>query len=111
MTDRRTPKIQIGRRKTDIPVAALEQFKDEMKEHVAETIELVVNGQIRNIDTTLKNYIKEDTAWKETMEPVRKAFNNTSWLWNIFIGFLKTIGLLGTAGAAILLIRSFLNRP
>lgn len=113
MTDRRKPKIQIGRRATDIPVAALEQFKNEVMIHQKEVIDLAFRD-LRGDTLTKKDwneYVLADLEWKQTMEPVRKAFQNTSWLFSIFIGALKIIGLLGTAGAAILFIRSFFHRP
>lgn len=86
----------------------LQSFKDEIREHLADTVRTVVNGKIDKIDRKLDLYIVDDTAWKVRAEPVVKAFENTSWLWKIFIGALKTIGLLIPVGGALVAIKKFL---
>ncbi len=96
--ERRTSRIQIGRRKSDIPVVVLEQFKTEMKEHVSETITRVVNGNIRDLDTKITNYIKEDTAWKESMEPLREAFQGSKWMVKALVSLMKFAALAAPLG-------------
>lgn len=88
----------------------LEQLKDDLKEHVAATVRTVVNGKIDNIAKKLDTYITDDDEWKRRAEPVVKAFENTSWLFQLFIGTLKILGLLGGAVVAILAIKNFLKQ-
>lgn len=61
----------------------------------------VLREEIAELTRTLSAYIEADDAWKVRAEPVVKAFENSSWLFKLFITFLKTIGLLGGAGAVI----------
>lgn len=88
----------------------LEQFKDEMKAHVSDTIRVVVNGKIDNISQKLGDYVKADEEWKQRAEPFVKAFENTSWLFKLTIGTLKLLGLLGVSIAAIVTIKNFLAK-
>ena len=60
-----------------------------------------LHRQIEKLTTTLTAYIEADEAWKVRAEPVVKAFENSSWLFKLFITFLKTVGLMGGAGAII----------
>lgn len=107
MPERRKPKAKIGRRESDIPVVALEQFKEEMKDHVAETIEKVVNGNIRKIDEKVTDYIKVDMAWKESMEPLREAFTSSKWTFKAIVSILKFFGLLVPFYGGYLLFKNF----
>lgn len=109
MTERRKPIIKIGRRRSDIPVVALEQFKDEMKEHVSETIETVVNGGIRGIKKNLDDYIEEDKKWKIRAEPLVVAFESSKWGFKVLVAFLKFFGLLVPFYGGYLLIKSYFN--
>ncbi len=61
----------------------------------------VLRQEIAELTETLSRYIEADDAWKVRAEPVVKAFENSSWLFKLFITFLKTIGLMGGAGAII----------
>lgn len=106
MPERRKPKIQIGRRTSDIPVVVLEQFKVEMKEHVEKAIEKHVNGGIRNIDTKLTNYIKEDTDWKNRAEPLVIAYEGSKWTFGFFTSVLKFLGLMVPLGGLYFWIKS-----
>lgn len=110
MNERRQPKIKIGRRKSDIPVVALERFKDEMKDHVAETIERVVNGKIKDIDFKLTTYIEEDMKWKESMEPLREAFTSSKWTFKMIVAILKVLALVSPAIGGFWLIRDYLKK-
>lgn len=107
MTERRKPIIKIGRRKSDIPVVALEQFKDEMKSHVAETIETVVNGGIRGIRKQLDDYIEEDKKWKLRAEPLVVAFEGSKWGFRAIVAVLKFVGLLVPFYGGYLLLKNF----
>lgn len=106
MPERRHPTVKIGRRRSDIPVVVLEQFKTEMKDHVAETIETVVNGGIRGIKKQLDDYIVEDTKWKESMEPLREAFTSSKWAFKALVAILKFCGLLVPTYGFYLLIKN-----
>lgn len=77
----------------------------ELKDHVAETITLVVNGKIDRLNLKLDNYIDNDMAWKERAEPLIKAYENTGWLWKIVLKVLKFIVLLGAAMGAYIVIK------
>ena len=81
-------------------------FKEEMQAHVSLTIEKVVNGKINDLSTKINNYIIADTAWKVRAEPVIKAFENTNWLWRLFVSVLKFTALLGAAGGAYIAVTS-----
>ncbi len=107
MTERRQPKVKIGRRRSDIPVVVLEQFKTEMKEHVAEVIVATVNGKISSLDTKLTKYISEDMAWKESMEDLRLAFTSSKWAFRTLVAFLKFFGLLVPFYGGYLLVKNF----
>ncbi len=113
MTERRHPTIKIGRRKTDIPVVVLEKFKDEMKEHMEETvrlsIETYVNGGIRGIKTDLAKYVEEDEKWKRRAEPLVVAFEGSKWGFGVLIAILKFFGLLVPFYGGYLLIKNFWN--
>lgn len=85
----------------------LTQFKKEMQDHVALTIQKVVNGKIDKIGQKLDDYIKDDEKWKVRAEPVVKAFENTSWLFKVFIGFLKVMGLVGVGIGGYMAIKQF----
>lgn len=65
--------------------------------------------EIRELTGTLNRYIEADEAWKVRAEPVVKAFENSSWLFKLFITFLKTIGLMGGAGAILFSITKFIK--
>lgn len=65
---------------------------------------------INSLRTDLTNYVNLDMAWKVRAEPVVKAFENTSWLWKLFIGTLKVLGLIGSAGAVIYAAKGILSK-
>lgn len=87
-----------------------QQFKEEMKKHVGHSIEKSVNGHIRELRQEFNEYVTDDLAWKERAEPVVKAFENTSWLFKLFVGALKLLGLMGTAGGVFTAIYYALKR-
>lgn len=87
----------------------LELFKDELKNHIADTIKVTVNGKIDRMDEKLNKYIAEDTAWKAQMEPVRTTFENSRWTIKLFVGLLKILALLAPAGAGFLWVKKLLN--
>lgn len=68
-----------------------------------------LHRQIEKLTATLTQYIEADEAWKVRAEPVVKAFENSSWLFKLFITFLKTIGLMGGAGAILFSITKFIK--
>lgn len=91
-----------------------EQFT-ELKEALAQTVQVSVNGKIDRLNTKLdthidgfNRYVKDDMEWKETVEPVVKAFENTSWLWKLFIGILKFLGLVSVGIGAWMTIKQIL---
>lgn len=86
----------------------LKRFKEEMQNHVADTIRSTVNGKIEKIDARLENYIASDEAWKTRAEPVVRAFENTSWLMKLMVGLLKVGSLFGAAYAGWVIFRNFL---
>lgn len=83
----------------------LVQFKEEIKEHLEEVVKQTVNGKIDAIQKRLDDYIKADEAWKVRAEPVVKAFENTNWLFKLFVGLLKVIAAVGAAGTAFFFIK------
>ncbi len=98
MTERRIPKVKIGRRKTDIPIAALERFKDEMKKHVEQSVdkatEKYVNGGIRGIKKQIDDYILEDTKWKEDAKPAIDNMKNLRTGWRVALGFFGGMAII-----------------
>ena len=61
-----------------------------------------LRNEVAKVNDTLLEYIKADEAWKVRAEPVVKAFENTSWLFKVFVAVLKFLGLmLPFAGVAI----------
>jgi hypothetical protein len=99
--ERRKPKIQLGRRKTDTPAELLRQFKTDITHHLRETIEEVVNNPESGFRKDFNDYVKGDTDWKIRAEPVVKAFENTSWALKIFIGLVKFLGVCAAALTAM----------
>lgn len=87
----------------------IQTFKDEIKDHLADTVKVTVNGKIDEIDRKIDLYIKEDTAWKVRAEPVVKAFENTNWLFKLFVSTLKFVALVGGAGGAYVAITKLLK--
>lgn len=72
--------------------------------------------EIKELTQTLANYIKSDEAWKEAdgvwksrAEPAVKAFENTNWLFKLFVSFLKLVAMLGSAGGAYILLSKYLK--
>lgn len=53
----------------------LQKIIETIQQTTAESVEKHVNGKIRNLDAKFETYIKEDTAWKETVQPVLDAWN------------------------------------
>lgn len=107
MTERRRPRVQIGRRRSDIPLKILEQFRDEIKAHVAETIKVTVNGKIDNLKQTMlttenfDTYVKDDTAWKKANEPALENMKNLTGLGKFILGGVVSIGALLAGIASI----------
>lgn len=107
MTDRRRPKVQIGRRRTDVPVKILEAFKEEMKTHVAETIRATVNGKIDNLTHTMlktsdfDRYVDEDSAWKKANEPALDNMKNLTGLGKFGLSAIVTVGAVLAGLSAI----------
>lgn len=105
MTDRRKPKIQIGRRKTDVPVKILEQFKSEMLLHVGEAIK---ESNKSNLTTEAFNlYVTDDKAWKTANEP---ALENMKNLTNSSLFIVKIISVFGGIAIAITAIKSLFHK-
>lgn len=88
-----------------------EQFKKleaSLNATIHKTISKKVDPLQRKLDDHMRDfrtYVQEDIDWKEDEvarnKPVVDAFNNTSWLFKLFISALKTVGLLGTAGGVL----------
>ncbi len=87
----------------------LKQFKQEMKDHVGDTIRSVVNGKIDKLTLKVDDYIKEDGEWKVRAEPVVKAFENGSWLWKLFIATLKFFGLVSVGIGGYIAIKKLFS--
>lgn len=100
MTERRQPKIKIGRRQSDIPVVVLEQFKTEMKEHVAEVIRVTVNGKIDDLKkTTLTKedfgkYVEMDTARWADAKPSLDNMKNITSGWKVILSFFGSVAVI-----------------
>ena len=92
-------------------------MKQEEVTHISEliksVIQVTVNGKIDAMRHSFDDYIEIDKAWKEedkkwkdSVEPIKLAYTNTNWLWNLFIKTLKFFGVLGGAAAAIYFLKS-----
>lgn len=61
-----------------------------------------MNKKLEDHIRAFEQYVEEDIQWKEQEvarnQPVVEAFNNTSWLFRLFVATLKVVGLIGTAG-------------
>ena len=89
---------------------------DERDRNTATVIKLTVNGKIDSIKKSFDDYIEidkawkaEDQKWKEGVEPMKLAYINTNWLWDLFIKVLKFFGMLGAATAAIYFLKGKLD--
>ena len=111
MNERRKPKVKIGRRNSDIPIIVLEQFKDEMKDHVAETIRITVNGKIDDLKKTtltkedFNKYVDMDTArWAEA-KPALDNMKNLTTTGKLIVSL--SVGITAVGGAYLLLKKLF----
>ncbi len=91
----------------------LKQFKDEIKEHVSETIRSVVNGKIDKLDKKLTEYIADDTRWKEEasvyrkeqIAPVVNVFQNGSGFFKVVKWVTVTLVTLAASATAYLQLK------
>jgi len=111
-------------------VTLMKAFFEEQNKTVALTIQVTVNGKIDSMKKDLidmkndlvsmkggfEGYVEVDTAWKEkhkewqdSVEPMKIAYINTNWLWDLFIKILKFLGMLGAATAAIYFLKGKLD--
>lgn len=109
MTERRKPKIQIGRRATDIPAKILEGFKADITLHLQEVIVKTVNGKIDNLRATVltkedfAHYVTADTQWKVDQEKKTEPVINGYKKGSDFIEVVKfLVGLIILIGAGVL---------
>jgi len=95
-------------------------MKPEEVTHISEliksVIQVTVNGKIDAMRNSFDDYIEidkawkeEDKKWKEGVEPMKLAYINTNWLWDLFIKTLKFFGVLGAATAAIYFLKGKLD--
>lgn len=78
-----------------------------MKEHVAETIEKVVNGGIRKIDTNLTNHITSDKQWKDEAKPALDNMRNLTSTGKLIVSL--SMGITAIGGAVLILRKFFLG--
>lgn len=114
-----------GRRETDFPhEMTYEMMMAHINAHTSEVvaasvesaIEKNVNGKINKLTDSFNSYVekdiewkKEDVEWKGRAEPWLRAAENSSWVFRIFVTVLKTTGLLATAIAAYLYLKSIIK--
>jgi hypothetical protein len=111
MADRRKPRVKIGRRHSDIPVAVIEQFR----------------GDIQGIRTTLDNHLSDHNEMVKTLVSINENIKrsnefmaNLSWLNDISMGtrLLKSpmlwllaliVGLIALMGGVKALSAGFIS--
>lgn len=76
---------------------------EQLKQHVAETIKITVNGKIDKLNDKIDNYIKEDNEWKEKAEPVIEMGINAR---GASAAVLWIAGIVIAVGGAWLMIRN-----
>lgn len=107
---------------------------DEIKDLIATSIKLNVNGkidrqteQIKDLNTIMQSfyqasadqvrinkgmqksfddYVISDDKWKVRAEPVVVAFERTTWLSSVVVQILKMLGLLGATVVAYMTVRN-----
>lgn len=84
-----------------------EQFA-EMQATIKSTIQITVNGKIDGLRYELRDYIKDDNAWKKTSDEWKDAVTPSIEIMKKMEGFtttggwiLKSIALVGAAATAI----------
>lgn len=80
-----------------------------MATHIEDVIRTTVNGKIDGVSKKLGDYVTADELWKLRAEPVVRAFENTSWLFKVFLWVLKFLGLLGVAAGALVFFKSLIK--
>ena len=74
-----------------------EQFNKTIKDSIAESIEINVNGKIRRLDAKLDTYIKEDNEWKSDVKPYIESMRQFNGFTTIGATILKAVLLIGGA--------------
>ncbi len=112
MTERRHPRVKIGRRASDIPIVALEKFQKEMKVHVAKVIIATVNGKIDDLKkTTLTKddfnaYVAMDTIRWADAKPSLDNMKNITSGWKVVLSLFGSIAVIA---GGIITLRKLLN--
>ncbi len=116
--ERRNSRIKIGRRKTDIPVKVLEEFKNELNNHMTNAIsaavdtatEKHVNVGIRGITQRLDEYIVKDELWKADLAWLKDISQGTRLLKNPLLWFLAfVVGAVALIGGIKALSAGFVT--
>lgn len=87
----------------------LEQFQEHVAATIEKTVTKVVNGKIDGLRKDFTQYVLDDTAWKEEElkrnAPIVAAFDNTNWLFRLFVSTLKLAAVLGAGIGAIIYLK------
>jgi len=65
--------------------------------------------ELQKLNAVLSEYIENDMKWKARAEPMVKSYENTNWLINICVSFLKIVGITGGAFGGAYVISKFLK--
>jgi len=80
---------------------------ETIKETIAHSIELNVNGKIRVLTEKMDNYIKSDEEWKKQAEPVIKMGENVQGFGKVS---LYILGFVAAVTGAIISIINIVNK-
>lgn len=83
------------------------ELKLELKEHVAETIRVTVNGKIDSLKADFSKYQKEDLKWKERAEPSVVFFENITVIKRFAIW---SFGILSATGGLLLVVKEIFKK-
>lgn len=72
-----------------------EEQLQEINKTIVQTIEKTVNGKINRLDIKIDDYIKHDMEWKETVEPIIKAYSTANNVGDFAIWISKIILAVG----------------
>lgn len=76
----------------------------QIRDTIAESIETTVNGKIRVLTQEFRDYVKEDTEWKDRAQPYIDGLANITGGTKILVWVVMGIGAVA---GAILSIKSF----
>lgn len=84
-----------------------EKLQTVIKEQIAETVKVTVNGKIDALNKKVDDYIKSDNEWKDRAQPTIELGTNVRGFGKVFA---YIIGTLAAVGGLVALIEGFIKK-